>query len=341
MPISCGGKKKHAAVEEKPIAVTVAPVQSRDLALNMDYTGTLEGVKEAEIYASIPEAVVELPVTQGSMVEAGQAIILLDKNGPTSHFKQAEAAYLDAKDNYEKMGKLFGQGAISQQTYNSIKTAYDIAQANYESAKQQVEMTSPISGVLTELAVNVGQYAPLGIPLATIAQTDRIRLKIYIDSRGSSFIRSGQKAAISVSTGENSLPQFDAIVTDVAKSADPQTRLFKVELQIDNKDRQLRPGMFAKATINVAQLSNAMVVPKESIFLIEGVAKVYKLDGDRAREQTVTIGESTSEFYQITSGLATGERVIVLGRSQVENGALVKIVSTPEELSVADAPKGN
>jgi RND family efflux transporter MFP subunit len=338
---SCSKNKKQATVEEKPIAVTTAEVQSKNLAIKIDYTGTLEGLKEAKIYSSIPEAVVDLPISQGSVVEAGQAIILLDKNGPTSRFRQSEAAYLEAKDNYEKMGKLFEQGAISQQTYNGIRTAFEIAEANYKSARQQVELTSPIAGVLTDLSVNVGQYAPLGIPLATVAQTDRIRLKIYVDSRGATYIRSGQKATVSVNIRGDSLPQFDAIVTDVAKSADPQTRLFKVELQIDNKDRQLRPGMFAKATINVAELSNVLVVPREAVFLVEGVAKVYKLDGNRAREQTVTLGETTSGYYQVTSGLTAGETVIVLGRSQVEDGALIKIVSDTTSMTKADTPKGN
>ena len=109
--VSCGSNKKDSVIAEKPIAVTVAPATTQNIAISKTYTGTLEGSKQAKIYSSIPEAVVELPVHEGSVVQEGQPVIMLDKNGPTSRYKQSEAMYLDAKDNYDKMGELFKQGA--------------------------------------------------------------------------------------------------------------------------------------------------------------------------------------------------------------------------------------
>jgi membrane fusion protein (multidrug efflux system) len=329
--VSCGPKKKDVAVAEKPIAVTIASATARDIAITQTYTGTLEGFKQAKIYSSIPEAIVELPVSEGSLVEAGQPIILLDKEGPTSRYKQSEATYLDAKDNYEKMGELFKQGAISQQTYNSLKTNFEIARANFAAAKQQVELTSPISGILTDLSVNVGQYAPLGVPLATVAQTNKMRLTIYIDGRSAKFIKKGQDAIITVNNYGNDSLSIVGTVTEVAKSADPDTRQFRVELQIDNRKGILSPGMYARATITTARLNNVLTVPKESVFLIEGISKVYILsDDNHAKEQTISIGESTPEYYQVKSGLTPGETVIVLGRSQVEDGSPVKVMDNLE-----------
>jgi RND family efflux transporter MFP subunit len=325
--ISCGSKKQETAVAEKPIAVTVAPASTRNIAITKTYTGTLEGFKQAKIYSSIPEAVVELPVSEGRMVDAGQPIILLDKSGPTSHYKQAEATYLDAKDNFEKMGELFKQGAISQQSYNSLKTNLEITRANFAAAKQQVELTSPISGILTDLSVNVGQYAPLGVPLATVAQTDIMRLTIYVDSRSSAFIRKGQNARVTIGGLDDDSLSFVGTVTEVAKSADPDTRQFRVELRIDNRKKLLSPGMYARASITTAELKNVLTVPRESVFLIEGISKLYILSEDNhAREQTISVGESTSDYYQVVSGLTEGVNVIVLGRSQVENGSLVKVM---------------
>ncbi len=324
---SCGRKKKEVVVAEKPIAVTIAPAATRDIAITKTYTGTLEGFKQAKIYSSIPEAIVELPVSEGSLVEAGQPIILLDKEGPTSRYKQSEATYLDAKDNYEKMGELYKQGAISQQTYNSLRTNFEIARANFAAAKQQVELTTPISGILTDLSVNVGQYAPLGVPLATVAQTGKMRLTIYVDGRSATFIKKGQNASITIANfGSDSL-SFVGTVTEVARSADPDTRQFRVELRIDNKDRMLSPGMYARATITTNKINNVLTVPKESVFLIEGISKVYTLsDDNHARERTITVGESTPDYYQVTSGLTEEENVIVLGRSQVADGSPVKVV---------------
>jgi membrane fusion protein, multidrug efflux system len=325
--ISCGGKKKEVAIEEKAIAVTVAPASVENIVISRTYTGTLQGDKQAMIYASIPEAIVALPVSEGSQVQAGQAIVLLDKEGPSSHYHQAEAAYLDAKDNYEKMGRLFEQGAISEQAYNGVKTNFDISRANFEAAKQQVELTSPISGVLTDLAVNVGQYAPMGVPVATVAQIDRMRLDIYIDGRGAGYLHTGQPAQISGSIDSDTLIGVTGTVSKVARSADPDTRLFGVTIEIDNKDRILRPGMFVRATINIAELDSVLTIQKESVFIVDGVSKVYKLINNRAVEQAVQLGESSPALYQVTSGVNLGENIIVLGRAQVSDGSLVNVIS--------------
>jgi membrane fusion protein, multidrug efflux system len=281
-----------------------------------------------------------LPVSEGRLVDAGQPVVLLDKDGPTSHFKQAEAMYLDAKDNNEKMGNLFKQGAISEQTYNGVKTNFEVARANYTAAKQQVELTSPISGVLTDLSVNIGQYAPVGVPLATVAQTDKMRLTIYVDGRGASYIKNSQKAKVTIDAAGATSSDFEGIVTEVAKSADPDTRLFRVEIQIDNREGLLSPGMYARATITISELNNVLTVPKESVFLIEGISKVYTLSSDnRARERTVTVGEWTPESYQIISGLTDGENVIVLGRNQVEDGSLVKVTENINAAQSIDSTK--
>ncbi len=335
--VACGGKKQEIVKEEKPVAVTVALAQPRDISIEKSYSGSLEGIRQANIYASIPEAVVELPYGKGNRVEAGQPVILLDKNGVASQYKQAYAGFVNAKDNYEKMGKLFAQGAISEQTYNGVKTAFEVAQANYASARQQVELTTPISGVLTDLSVNVGDYVHLGVPLATIAQTDKMRMTIFVESRGASYINKGQDARVLVDLAGSTPYQSAGVVSEVSKSADPATRMFRVEIQIDNKENLLRPGMFAKASIIVNELKDVLVVPKESVYSIEGVFKTFKLEGDRAKEVTVTVGESTNGYYQITSGLNINDSVIVLGRTVVIDGSLVKVISDSLGASYSDS----
>ena len=291
---TCGDKKAEVAVEEKTIPITVSLAESGDLAIVKVYSGNLEGEKQAEIVASIHEAVVELPVSEGNKVSAGQVVIMLDKDGAASQYNQARALHMEAKDNYQKMTKLLEQGAVSEQSYISAKTGFEVAQANFEAASRQVELTSPISGILTELSVNIGEYAPVGIPIATVAQTDKIRLTLFVDSGSAGFIKKGQGAAITVESIGYSGKKFGGFVTEVSRSADPQTRLFRIEISIDNENGDLAPGMFARAEIVVNEFKSILIVPREAVFSVEGVYKVYKLEGDRAREQSINIGESTS-----------------------------------------------
>jgi len=325
--VSCGKKQEAALVEEKAVPVTVTNASHSDLSITRTYTGTLEGWKQAKIYASIPEAVVELPVREGSFVQAGQAVIILDKEGRASQLRQAKAVYDEAIDNYGKMSRLYEQGAISEQSLTSVKTGLDVAKANYESARQSVELTSPIAGVLTDLSVNIGQYAPLGVPLATIAQTDKLRMTLYVDGRSAAFLQAGQRAKISLAAAGAIQNGFEGEIIEIARSADPDTRLFRVELQIDNKARNLSPGTFARAEIIVQELDSVLTVPREAVFFIEGIPKVYAInESGKAEERSIQVGESTLEKYQILSGLAEGDRVVVLGRGQVENGSPVTVV---------------
>jgi len=327
--ISCGKKQEAAVVEEKAVPVTVASASHSDMSIIRTYTGTLEGWKQAKIYASIPEAVIELPVREGSFVQAGQAVIILDKEGRASQLRQAKAVYDEAQDNHAKMTRLYAQGAISEQSLTSIKTGLDVARANYESARQAVELTSPISGILTDLTVNIGQFAPLGMPLATIAQTDKLRMTIYVDSRSASFLKAGQKAIISLAAAGAGAGQSDVEgdIIEIARSADPETRLFRVDLQIDNKDRNLSPGTFARAEIIVQELDSVLTVPREAVFFTEGIPKVYVVNASsKAEERSIQVGENTLQKYQVLSGLAEGERIVLLGRGQVENGSPVMVM---------------
>jgi RND family efflux transporter MFP subunit len=336
---SCGGNKQETAVEEKAISVTVAPAAPTDITVSKTYTGTLEGWQQARIYASIPEAVVELPVREGSEVQAGQAVIVLDREGPASQLQQAKAVFQDAEDKFNKMSRLYEQGAISEQAYNSLKTGLDVAHANYEAARQQVELTSPISGVLTDLSVNIGQFVPIGVPLATVAKINEMRLTIYVDGRSASFLKAGQKAQISVQSVGGAETNFEGIVREVARSADPETRLFRVEIQIDNRENRLSPGMFARATIVIEKLDKVLAVPKESVFFTEGIPKVYTIKENRAEERSIEVGQSTLDLFQVIAGLAEGDNVIVLGRNQVESGSLVKVVVGDDSSSLPEKSK--
>jgi len=330
---SCSEKNKEKASEEKAISVTVARVEPRDLSLNVVYTGSLEGDRQAKIFASIPEAVVELPIKEGSRVKKGEAVIILDKGGASSQYNQAKAVYLEAQDNYKKMDNLYRNGAISQQAYTSSKTAFEVAKANFESARQQVELTSPISGILTDLSVNIGEFVQPGLPLATVAQTNVMRLVVFMESQNVGYMKDGQKAEIFAELSRSNSSGFPGVIKEVSKSADPDTRLFRVEIRIDNPKGVLKPGMFARASITTANLKSVLTVPRESVFSIDGIYKVFTLEDNKAVEKSIGIGETTEKYVVVNSGLEENEMVIVLGRNLVEDGSPVAISGIDSDIT--------
>jgi RND family efflux transporter MFP subunit len=336
--LSCGEKKNENTTEEKSIPVTVARAESRDLSLQVIYTGTLEGARQAKIFASIPEAVVELPVREGNQVKKGQAVIKLDKGGAASQYDQAKAVYIEAKDNYTKMENLYKDGAVSEQAFNSSRRAYGVAEANFESARQQVELTSPISGILTDLSVNIGERVQPGLPLATVAQTNIMRLVVYIESQNIAYIKKGQKAEIFVELSGKNNSGLSGVIKEVSRSADPETRLFRVEIQIENPVGALKPGTFARAVITTANLKAVLTVPREAVFSIDGIYKVFTVENEKAVERSIGIGETTKDYIVVNSGLEENDEVVVLGRNLIEDGSRVSIKNGNKEISPEQIP---
>lgn len=343
--LSCGKKENENNTVEKSIPVTVARAEPRDISLQVVYTGTLEGAKQAKIFASIPEAVVELPIREGNRVQKGQAVIILDKGGVASNYNQAKAVYVEAKDNYKKMENLYKDGAISEQAFNSSRRAYEVAEANFESARQQVELTSPISGILTDLSANIGEFVQPGLPLATVAQTDVMRLVVYIESQNIPFIKKGQKAKIFVELSGSNNSGLSGIIKEVSRSADPETRLFRVEIQIGNPDGGLKPGMFARAIITTENLKSVLTVPRESVFSVDGIYRVFAVENGVAVEKSLAVSDMTEDYVVVKSGLNENEEVIILGRNLVEDGTRVSVESgnneaNPEQVSDSDSGSG-
>ena len=315
---SCGGDKQESATVQK-IAVEVALVQRGDLSIEKTYSGTLEGAKQSIIYAVIPERVMSIPVTEGSYVKKGQPIILLDKSGVASRYNQANAVYQNAKDNYEKMSRLYEQKAISEMNYKSARMAFDVAKADFEAAQATVELSAPIDGIVTEIAVNLGEQVPLGVPIATVANTNKMRLTVYVGNKEIEKLRVGSQARVFIDSNEPIL----AAIVETSKSADPETRLFRVELEMENSKNMLKPGMYARAEITVENLDDILVVDNRAIFSEEGISKVYCVEDGIARIRSIEIGGTDGKITQVLSNLENGQQVVVVGKSSLRDATPV------------------
>jgi membrane fusion protein (multidrug efflux system) len=316
----CGNNKKNEAITQK-IAVEVAPVVRGDITVVKTYSGTLEGARQSKIYASIPERVVELPVSEGQYVKKGQPIIKLDKLGVSSRYNQAYAYYQHSKDNYEKMERLYNQKAISEMDYKSAKTAFEVAEADFNAARESVELSSPIDGIVTDITVNLGQQAPLGVPIATVASTARMRVTIFVGSGEITRVKIGQEAKVTIDSNEPII----STISELASSADPETRLFRVELEMDNPQGVLRPGMFARAQIVVDDLKQVVVVNNNALFSEEGIAKTYIVRNDTAYAQSIEIGPGDGQITQVLSGLELGQKVVTTGKEVLRDRTPVTI----------------
>jgi len=192
----------------------------------------------------------------------------------------------------------------------------------------KAEVRAPISGTIVRYYVDIGdsvipQEPMPQEPVLNIAYMDKVKIVVNIGEKDISKLRKGEKVRVSVDAypGET----FPGRVVKIAPAVDPRSRKLKVELEIENEDHRLKPGMFADVEIIYNEHKNVLVVPAIAV-LERGEKKVlFTAEDGRARLKEVQIGVSDKEKIEIIEGLSEGESVIVEGNYGLPDGAKVEL----------------
>ncbi len=324
---SCGSKQDAVEKERPAVAVKVTVVDLSDEEIVKTYTGTLEGEKQAVIYAKIAEAVEAVHVREGQRIKADQVLISLDKSGPSSRYQETLSLYRNAEKNYKKMEYLYGEGAVSESQFDAAKTQYEVTKAGFEAASQLVEVQSPIDGVVTSLKVSKGDFLGPGQELATVATVDRLRVKFGVNAADVGSMTPGTMVTVSSADATRTA---EGTVLSVARSADPVTRTFQVEVVFDNSKGAFQPGVFIRINIPLEQLTGVVVVPRQAVIARRGGEVVFVVSNGIAQEREVTTGADIGGRIVITSGLNAGDTLVTLGQDYLQDGVEVNITDIAE-----------
>jgi len=326
---SCGNNQDTVKKERPAVAVEATVVGLSDEEIVKTYTGTLEGEKQTVIRAKIAEAVDTVHVREGQSVKANQVFISLDKSGPSSQYQQERSLYENAKKNYKKMEYLFGEGAVSESQFDAAKTQYEVNKAGFEAAAQLVEVQSPIDGVVTSLKVSKGDFLGPGQELATVATVDRLRVKFGVNAADIGSVAPG--TVVTVSSG-GATQTVEGIVQSVARSADPVTRTFQVEIVLDNSEEVFKPGVFVRIDVPLKQLTAVIVAPRQAVIARLWGEAAFVVSNGVAHEREVKIGADLDGRIVVLSGLNVGDTLVTLGQDYLQEGTKVNITEVLEGL---------
>ena len=326
---SCGEKPKETDTKDKTsyvdtISVEAKIVEVKELSLTKTFSGTLEGEEQANIIAKIPERIMKLNVRVGDYVKSGKILFELDKGGASSQFYQAQAAFLNAEKNFVRMQNLLKEGAISQQAFEQVETGFEVAKANFDAARSTVEITSPISGVVTSIDVNIGDLANPQMPLATVANIGRMKAKFNVGESDVPNFYVGQSAQI-FSEMKPDVIQTGKII-QLSNSANVQSRTFEIQAIFSNtKDRWFKPGMFCRVNVNMKTKKDALVIPLAAVVKANNSEGVYLINEDKSFYRSVTTGVTDGNFIEVISGLKAGDKIVTLGMNNLKDGTVVVI----------------
>ncbi len=324
--LSCGdnpGDKTDVNTEyTDTISVKAEKVQLRELNFVKTFSGTLEGEEQANIVSKIPERITAVKVKVDNYVKAGTVLFELDKGGASSQFYQTQAVFLNAEKDLQRMKNLFNEGAVSKQALDQVQTGYDVAKANFEAAKSTVEITSPLSGFVTAINVNIGDIANPAIVLATVSNIRKMKAKFNIGESDVQNLYVGQPVEIYSELNPGLL--MPGKITQISKSADIQSRTFEVKAVFSNtKDSWFKPGMFCRTNVNLKTKNASLTVPAAAVMNNNNMKGVFVVINNKAAFKEIKEGMSDGKFVEILSGVNENDMVVTLGMNKLKEGTVV------------------
>lgn len=260
----------------------------------------------------------------------------------------------DAQRNYDRQKALFDGKVISQtdfesyeKTLNTAKASYNSGQASIETAKASIEtakasleaqkvtlanyqdnltntvIKAPISGVISDKSLDIGQMASQGSTLAKINDISSIYATIQVPQEKINSVKMGQEATVTIDGSETI---YNGTVQNIDLSADTTSRVFNVKVKIDNSDKLLLPGVYAKVELSTSETTEIITVPINTLVGNEGDYSVFINDNGIAKKQQVTIGETDENNVEIVSGLQDGDEVICTNTSTLQDGTEIDAV---------------
>lgn len=319
---SCtGGKDKSAAekVEEKP-RVKLADVMARPVEQIQEYTATVEAEVKNNIAPSSPVRIDKIFVEVGDRVVKGQKLVQMD----AANLKQKKLQLDNQRIEFQRMDELYKVGGASKSEWDASKMQLDVQETSYKNLLENTSLLSPVTGVVTARNYDNGDMYSGGEPVLTVEQITPVKLLINVSETYFTKVKKG--APVNVKLDVFGDEEFTGKISLVYPTIDPATRTFQVEIQLPNRDQKVRPGMFARATLNFGTADN-VVVPDLAIVKQAGSGDryVYVYKDGKVSYNKVELGRRMGAEYELRSGVPDNSQVVVAGQARLINGTEVEV----------------
>ena len=337
---SKGGQKTRAEIQ---LIVEAERVKLGSIQRTLSLTGNILPDAQVTLYSQVPGIVEKIAVDVGDHVKKGQLVALIDTSKYELALEQAKAAYEMAKVNqdnnekdYKRMKELFESNSISQQQMDANEARYKAGEAQLVQAKAVYDLAnktygdchvaSTIDGVVAKRFIDSGALLVAAVaPIVTVVDMSKVKISVYINEDDFSFIKLDLDATVSVDAYPNRT--FKGKVSQVGSIIDMDSRKVDAEITIDNADKALRPGMFARVELVVATKGNVPVIQYDYALQDTDGFYVFVLNGDKAKKRYIKPGIMDGGMMEVTQGLSEGEEIVSFGQKRLKDGDKV-VIST-------------
>ena len=324
--VSCGGNGTGNNQTAAPVAsvpnVETAVAEKRTVPQESVYASTVEAYAVNNIMPQSGGRIRRIRVDVGDYVHAGQVLAEMDR----TQLDQLELQIKNDEDEYERLKTLYEQGGVAQSDFESAELSYKMRRSNYHNVKENTILKSPITGYVTARNFDQGDMFSMSAPIFTVQQVTPVKMLVGVSESEFTKVKKGDEVSLTV----DAIPDrtFTGKVERLYPTIDPATHTFKAEVVVANKDRVLRPGMYARVSINFGNRESVMV-PDRAIVKQEGTGTrfIYVLNEDSTVSYLpVTVGRHLGTEYEIIEGLEGGSTVVVKGQASLKDGIKVNVL---------------
>ena len=331
------GKQRDRA----PPLVKAEPARTVRFADRLEAVGTARANEQVTMSAPVTERIVRLNFDDGSFVQRGQVIAVLQQAQESAQMREAQARVREAEQQLERVEALKQRGFATRADYDARVAAAATARAQAQGVGADLGervIRAPFSGWVSLRNISVGAIAGQGTEIATISDVSTIKLDFTVPETMLRAIRPG----LPIEARSDAYPDqpFRGQIHTIDPVIDPQTRAVMVRARLPNPQRLLRPGMLLTVVIENAPRM-ALSVPELSV-VGEGEGRfVYTVDArGRARRTVVRTGTRAGGRVEILEGLRPGQRVITEGVVKVTDGIPVRLAGARNARPARQRPAG-
>ncbi|MDE3066090.1 MAG: efflux RND transporter periplasmic adaptor subunit [Verrucomicrobiota bacterium] len=320
----CGRKNGRAGGESLPavaVRTQVAEMKSR-VATEAD-AGTVRARLRAVIEAKVSGKIEQMLVAPGQQVTRGELLATIDAREIQAQYERTLAVRQQAESDLKRATDLFRQHVFSQSEFDNAQSKCRVADAAAVEAKtllDYTQVTAPFAGVITRKDADVGDLAVPGKPLLEMEDPRLLRLEADVPEALVDKIKLGDKLPVRIGALETN---FTGIVSEIAPSADPNSRTFVVKLDLPSLPG-LRAGQFGRVAVPTGKVS-ALRVPASAVLQRGQMELVFVAADGRAHLRIVKTGARVGHEVEVVSGLDSGEAVVISGADNLLDGQPVHV----------------
>lgn len=333
---SCSSKSKVPADTPKnvkgtaanaPLSVEGYLVQGSVLNSSIDVAGSLLPFEETEIHPEVAGKVIMLSINEGSIVKKGTLLARLFDGDLQAQLHKLQVQLEIAKKTQDRQDELLKIGGISQQDYDLSLLNVSTIQADMQVLQADINKTiirAPFDGKIGFKNISIGAYVTPTTIVTTISQINKLKLEFSVPEKYTSKIALGSMVNFSTESSER---KYQAKIVATESGITAENRSLKVHAIVENTDKNITGGSFAKVNFDMGNNNNAIMIPTQAIIPQARDKKVIMYKNGIANFNTVVTGERDSAKVEILSGLAIGDTVITTGLLSIKPGSKINLSS--------------